>query len=82
MYDRLVTEGHDARLLRFSPSADGTIPGSHQNPKNYNYWQVVVLALLKVSKAITLTPNYFRYRGSPDSTNFGLPGNHTIEKSY
>ena len=45
MYDRLVTEGHDARLLRFSPSADGTIPGSHQNPKNYNYWQVGCLGI-------------------------------------
>merc|ERR1712051_585491 len=45
MYDRLVTEGHDARLLRFSPSADGTIPGSHQNPKNYNFWQVGCLGI-------------------------------------
>ena len=45
MYDRLVTEGHDARLLRFSPSADGTIPGSHQNPKNSNYWQVGCLGI-------------------------------------
>jgi hypothetical protein len=40
MYNALVTEGHDARLLRFSPSSDGTIPGGHQNPKNYVYWQV------------------------------------------
>ena len=45
MYERLVTEGHDARLLRFSPSADGTIPGSHQDPKNKVYWQVGCLGI-------------------------------------
>ena len=27
MYDALVDEGHDARLLRFDPSDDGTIAG-------------------------------------------------------
>ena len=31
MYERLVDEGHDARLLRFSPSDDGTIPGKIDN---------------------------------------------------
>ena len=38
MYERMVTEGHDARLLRFSPPSDGTIPGGHQDPKNKHYW--------------------------------------------
>ena len=45
MYDKLMNEGHDARLLRFSPSSDGTIPGSHQNPKNANYWKVGCLGI-------------------------------------
>ena len=40
MYEKLLAEGHDARLMRFSPSDDGTIEGNHQNPKNYVYWQV------------------------------------------
>ena len=40
MYDKLVAEGHDARLFRFSQSEDGTIPGEHQDPKNKEYWQV------------------------------------------
>ena len=45
MYDRLVQEGHDARLLRFSSSDDGTVPGSHQNPKNAEYWKVGCLGI-------------------------------------
>ena len=45
MYDKLMNEGHDARLLRFSPSSDGTIPGSHQNPKNGNHWKVACLGI-------------------------------------
>jgi len=40
MYDKLLAEGHDARLFRFSPSDDGTITGGHQDPKNKEYWQV------------------------------------------
>ena len=38
MNEKLKNEGHDARLLRFSPSDDGTISGGHQNPKNEAYW--------------------------------------------
>jgi len=40
MYDKLVAEGHDARLFRFSAPEDGTIGGGHQDPKNKEYWQV------------------------------------------
>lgn len=40
MYEALVNEGHDARLLRFDPSDDDTIPGGHKNPQNTPYWQV------------------------------------------
>ena len=29
MHGKLVDEGHDARLLRFSPSSDGSIPGKN-----------------------------------------------------
>ena len=60
MYDRLVTEGHDARLLRFSPSADGTIPGSHQNPKNYNYWQVGCLGITEGIKSINIKAKFYK----------------------
>ena len=40
MYEAMVNEGHDARLLRFEPSADETIPGGHKDPQNTVYWQV------------------------------------------
>jgi len=40
MYDKLVAEGHDARLFRFSAPEDGTINGGHSDPKNKEYWQV------------------------------------------
>ena len=45
MYNKLISEGHDARLLRFAPSEDGTITGGHQNPKNSVYWQVGCLGI-------------------------------------
>ena len=45
MYEKMLDEGHDARLLRFSPSEDGTIAGSHKSPKNVNYWQVGCLGI-------------------------------------
>ena len=38
MYSKLLDEGHDARLLRFSPSADGTIEGGHKPIINHKYW--------------------------------------------
>ena len=40
MYEAMLEEGHDARLLRFSPSSDDTIKGGHQDPRNLDYWQV------------------------------------------
>jgi len=40
MYEKMLEEGHDARLLRFSPSNDDTIKGGHQDPRNLDYWQV------------------------------------------
>merc|ERR1739844_303695 len=45
MYEKMLDEGHDARLLRFSPSADGTIKGGHTDPKNFNYWQIGCLGI-------------------------------------
>ena len=39
-YDKLVAEGHDARLFRFSKPDDETINGGHSDPKNKEYWQV------------------------------------------
>ena len=38
MNEKLKNEGHDARLLRFSPSDDGTIRGGHRRPMNEAYW--------------------------------------------
>merc|ERR1712012_709700 len=45
MYERLKNEGHDARLLRFSPSDDGTIAGNHKDVKNLAFWQVGCLGI-------------------------------------
>ena len=45
MYGKLVDEGHDGRLLRFSPSDDGTIEGGHKSPKNKAHWQVGCLGI-------------------------------------
>ena len=45
MYEKLVDEGHDARLLRFSPSDDETIAGEHKDPKNTAHWQVGCLGI-------------------------------------
>ena len=51
MYLKLLDEGHDARLFRFSPSADGTIPGGHKNPQNSQYWQVGCLGITPACSA-------------------------------
>ena len=45
MYERSLQEGHEARLLRFSPSDDETIPGKHKSPKNSEYWKMGCLGI-------------------------------------
>lgn len=45
MYERLMNEGHDARMFRFGASKDGTVKGGHTNPKNAVYWQVGCLGI-------------------------------------
>ena len=45
MWEAMTAEGHDARLLRFSPSDDGTVKGGHTDPKNPNYWYVGCLGI-------------------------------------
>ena len=45
LYNALMDEGHDARLFRFGPSDDETIPGGHQNLKNVEYWKVGCLGI-------------------------------------
>ena len=45
MYGAMFNEGHDARLFRFSPAADGSIKGSHKSPPNVELWQVGCLGL-------------------------------------
>ena len=61
MYDRLVQEGHDARLLRFSPNGD--IPGSHQDPKNSQYWKIGCLGITEgKNKNVLYNPfQFFHY---------------------
>ena len=38
MHEKLVQEGHDARVFRFAPSEN--IQGGHSKPRNFEYWQV------------------------------------------
>jgi len=39
-FEMYQKEGHDARLMRFSPSRDWSIKGGHNGgPKNLQYWQ-------------------------------------------
>jgi len=45
MYEKSMNEGHDARLLRFDPSGDGTIEGGHKDPKNTAHWYVGCLGI-------------------------------------
>ena len=45
MYTALVREGHDARLLQFKASDDGTIAGSHKSPQNKAHWYVGCLGI-------------------------------------
>ena len=45
MYTALVREGHDARLLQFSASDDGTIKGLHKDPQNKAHWYVGCLGI-------------------------------------
>ena len=45
MYGKLLNEGQDGRLLRFSPSDDGTIAGGHKSPQNKAHWQVGCLGI-------------------------------------
>ena len=52
MYEKLIDEGHDGRLFRFSPSADGTIKGSHKDVQNVEYW---VLGCLGVTEQCSAT---------------------------
>jgi len=43
MYEKLMDEGHDARLLRFSPTAD--FQGGHRDPENKDYWHIGCLGI-------------------------------------
>ena len=51
MYEKLVNEGHDGRLLRFSKSADGTIKGGHQDLRNLEYWTLGCLGVTEQCSA-------------------------------
>ena len=43
MYEKLVQEGHDARVFRFAPS--GNNQGGHRPPDNFEYWQIGCLGI-------------------------------------
>ena len=43
MYEALMREGHDGRLMRFSP--DGKIKGGHKTIANADYWKVSCLGI-------------------------------------
>ena len=51
MYTRSINEGHDARLLQFDPSDDGTIVGSHKDPQNKVHWVVGCLGITESCSA-------------------------------
>ena len=52
MYDAAIAEGHDARLMRFSPSEDGSIQGKHSSIRNVDYWRIGCLGVTeKCSKS-------------------------------
>ena len=53
MYETLLSEGHDARLFRFSPSDDETISGGHLDPKNKEFWQVGCLGITAPCSEVT-----------------------------
>ena len=55
MYETLLSEGHDARLLRFSPSDDETIPGGHTDPKNNAFWHVGCLGITAQCSEVLIT---------------------------
>ena len=43
MYEKLMQEGHDARMFRFAPS--GQNEGGHRPPENAEYWQIGCLGI-------------------------------------
>merc|ERR1711907_671832 len=80
MYEAMVKEGNDARLLSFSPSADNN--GGHKNPSNQYDWMVgcdtgcaPTLEMMKFSEdpVVSLSEGKF-------GTQTGLPstGNNAI----
>ena len=42
MYEKLMEEGHDARLFRFSAAQNG---GGHRPPENAEYWTIGCLGI-------------------------------------
>jgi len=43
MYEKMMAEGHDPRMFRFSPG--DSIKGGHSPPQNYEYWRVGCLGI-------------------------------------
>ena len=44
MYEKMMAEGHDPRMFRFSPETSGH-NGGHSPPQNYEYWRVGCLGV-------------------------------------
>ena len=57
MYEKLKTEGHDYRLLRFRPSTtDKTIPGGHIPIQNEEHWIVGCLGITPKCNQVEFDP--------------------------
>ena len=63
MYEKMLEEGHDPRLLRFSPSTDETIKGGHQDPRNLDYWQVGCLGITESCTQVKYSSLYNNHAG-------------------
>mgnify|MGYP001443290869 CR=1 FL=1 len=64
MYEKLMDEGHDARLLRFSPTAD--FQGGHRDAENKDYWHIGCLGITpscstgqEISEDFSLSREFF-----------------------
>ena len=53
MYETSKAEGHDARLLRFKASADGTVPGTHTVLKSFPHFIPFGLFLKETNEGTT-----------------------------
>ena len=51
MFDALKREGHNGKLVRFAPPADGSFQSGHHEPQNSLYWQIGCLGVTTACSA-------------------------------